>query len=344
MASRNKKRYKNTQTTRVKHLNSYFWEIFLNVLRSIPMKFNGLLFCLLSCICFLSEAQDKSIFSNNKPLTDTSKKSSGFFGGRLSTGLEDGLESAKKIKNESQAIWEDVSLKASMTARRLKKKVIPKDEYEGTKTERRVGMYGNGGRATQEEFNVVKYVEDEAVSRYVQEIWWYDPGQSRIVNTPLKENQRAQICHGPYKKIVNQVIVEEGYFYMGAKDGRWETYDAEGLLLTKNYFERGFPAGSEIIYFDAAKQKIKEVVPFVYGNSTGQYLLFYPSGNVALEGKLDDGVRVGRWREFYEFGTGGRLKKELRYGKDKFENIEPILVQERDEKGKITNQTKIKFD
>jgi hypothetical protein len=308
------------------------------------MKFNGLIFYLFVSICFHTEAQDKSIFSTTKPVTDTTKKVGGLFGGRLSTGLEQGLESAKNIKNESQAIWEDVSIKASMTARRLKKKVLPKDEYEGTKTERRVGNYGNGGRATLEEFNVVKYVEDEAVSPYVQEIWWYDPGQSRIVNTPLKENQRAQICHGPYRKIVNQMVVEEGNFYMGAKDGRWESYDSEGILLTKIYFDRGFPTGSNISYFDAAKLKIKEVIPFVYGKSTGQYLLFYPSGNLALEGKLDEGVRIGRWREFYEFGTGGRLKKELRYGKDKFEEIEPIIVQERDEKGKITSQTKTKFD
>lgn len=316
----------------------------MDVHRSIPMKFNGLICFLFVSICFHSEAQDKSIFSTTKPVTDTTKKAGGLFGGRLSTGLEQGLESAKNIKNESQAIWEDVSIKASMTARRLKKKVLPKDEYEGTKTERRVGNYGNGGRATLEEFNVVKYVEDEAVSRYVQEIWWYDPEQSRIVNTPLKENQRAQICHGPYRKIVNQLVVEEGNFYMGAKDGRWETYDSEGILLTKIYFDRGFPAGSNISYFDAAKLKIKEVIPFVYGKSTGQYLLFYPSGNLALEGKLDEGVRIGRWREFYEFGTGGRLKKEMRYGKDKFEEIEPIIVQERDEKGKITSQTKTKFD
>ena len=316
----------------------------MGVERSIHMKFNGFFFCLLLSICFLSGAQDKSIFSSNKPLTDTTKKAGGLFGGRLSTGLEQGLESAKNIKNESQAIWEDVSLKASMTARRLKKKVQLKDEYEGTKTERRIGSYGTGGRATIEEFNVVKYVEDEAVSPYVQEIWWYDPGQSRIVNTPLKENQRAQICHGSYKKITNQVLVEEGYFYMGAKNDRWESYDSEGVLLTKNYFDRGFPAGSEISYFDAAKLKIKEVIPFVYGKSTGQYVLFYSSGNLAIEGKLDEGVRVGRWREFYEFGSGGRLKKEMRYGKDKFEDIEPVIIQERDEKGKITNQTKTKFD
>jgi hypothetical protein len=107
------------------------------------MKFNGLIFYLFVSICFHTEAQDKSIFSTTKPVTDTTKKVGGLFGGRFSTGLEQGLESAKNIKNESQAIWEDVSIKASMTARRLKKKVLPKDEYEGTKTERRVGNYGS---------------------------------------------------------------------------------------------------------------------------------------------------------------------------------------------------------
>ncbi len=292
----------------------------------------------------MSKAQDKSIFSSDKPITDTTKKSGGFLNGKLSSGLSEGIEKVKTLKNESQSIWDDLSVKASMTARRLKKKILPKDEYEGTKTERRIGNYGTGGRATIEEFNVVKYIEDEAVSKYVQEIWWYDPGQSRIVNMPLKENQRAQICHGPYKKIVNESLIEEGYFYMGAKDGRWETYDADGILISKLYFDKGFPAGSEISYFDAGKKKIKEVIPYIYGKMTGQYLLFHPSGNLAMEGKLDEQVRIGRWREFYEFGSGGRLKKELRYGKDKFENIEPILVQERDEKGKISYQSKLKFD
>jgi hypothetical protein len=49
---------------------------------------------------------------------------------------------------------------------------------------------------------------------------------------------------------------------------------------------------------------------------------------------------VGRWREYHEVGSGGRLKKEWRYGKDKFDTTEPILIQERDQQSKIIFQTK----
>jgi hypothetical protein len=39
-------------------------------------------------------------------------------------------------------------------------------------------------------------------------------------------------------------------------------------------------------------------------------------------------------------GSGGRLKKEWRYGKDKFDTAEPLLIQERDQQSKIIFQTK----
>jgi len=73
-------------------------------------------------------------------------------------------------------------------------------------------------------------------------------------------------------------------------------------------------------------------------------LSFYLSGNLKEDGKLDDSVRIGRWREFYEFGAGGRLKKEWRYGIDKFDASEPILMVERDSQGKIIYQNNQKFD
>ena len=195
-----------------------------------------------------------------------------------------------------------------------------------------------------EEINVVKFVEDESLSAYAQEIWWFDPNQSRIVNSSIKDNKTAQICHGPFKKIVNNVIVEQGFFYMGTKDGRWETFGPENELETKVYYERGFLAGSSISYHDEAKKKIKQVVPNFYGKTRGNYFSFYPSGNLKEDGKFDDSTRIGRWREYYEFGTGGRLKKEWRYGKDKFDTSEPILMVERDSQGKIIYQNNQKFD
>ena len=309
-----------------------------------------LLFWLMGAIAY---GQNNAITSNKKPIIDTTVKSKGILGGRLSTGLENNVDKIKQEsadwKKESRAFIEelgikDIGVKASIASRKIKKKLVAKDEYVNIKTDRRLGQYGSGNRSTVEEINVVKFVEDESLSTYAQEIWWFDPNQSRIVNSSIKDNKTAQICHGPFKKIVNNVIVEQGFFYMGTKDGRWETFGPENELETKVYYERGFLAGSSITYHDDAKKKIKQVIPNFYGKTRGNYLSFYPSGNLKEDGKLDDSVRIGRWREYYEFGTGGRLKKEWRYGKDKFDASEPILMVERDSQGKIIYQNNQKFD
>ncbi len=309
-----------------------------------------LLFWLMGAIAY---GQNNAITSNKKPVIDTTVKSKGILGGRLSTGLENNVDKIKQEsadwKKESRAFIEelgikDIGVKASIASRKIKKKLVAKDEYVNIKTDRRLGQYGSGNRSTVEEINVVKFVEDESLSTYAQEIWWFDPNQSRIVNSSIKDNKTAQICHGPFKKIVNNVIVEQGFFFMGTKDGRWETFGPENELETKVYYERGFLAGSSITYHDDAKKKIKQVIPNFYGKTRGNYLSFYPSGNLKEDGKLDDSVRIGRWREYYEFGTGGRLKKEWRYGKDKFDASEPILMVERDSQGKIIYQNNQKFD
>ncbi len=312
------------------------------------MKLNKVLFLGLCLMGLKVYSQTESVKSNKKPLIDTTNQK-GFFEGRISTGLEGTLAEAKKMKSEGKALAEDLGIKnlgikASMLARRATKKAPPKDEYEQIKTERRLGNYGSGTRSTLEEINVVKYVEDEAISPYVNEIWWFDPAQSRIVTGSLKDNRSAQICHGPFRRMTNQNVQEQGFFYMGAKDGRWETYGPDGELINKQYFRRGFPVESKISYYDAEQKKIQEITPVVFGKIRGQYRAFYPSGNVKEEGMLDDSVRVGRWREYYEFGNGGRLKKEWRYGKDKFDTQEPELIQERDPQGKILFQQKTTFD
>ena len=309
-----------------------------------------LLFWLVGSIAY---GQNNAITSNKKPVIDTTVKSKGILGGRLSTGLESSVDKIKQEsaewKKESRAFIEelgikDIGVKASIASRKIKKKLVAKDEYANIKTDRRLGQYGSGNRSTVEEINVVKFVEDESLSTYAQEIWWFDPNQSRIVNSSIKDNKTAQICHGPFKKIVNNVIIEQGFFYMGTKDGRWETFGPENELETKVYYERGFLAGSIITYHDDAKKKIKQVVPNFYGKTRGNYFSFYPSSNLKEDGKFDDSIRIGRWREYYEFGTGGRLKKEWRYGKDKFDAAEPILMVERDSQGKIIYQNIQKFD
>ena len=313
---------------------------------------NGLLFILV-CLCSNLLGQKMDFTSNKKPLIDTTVHTKGLFGGRLSTGLEGTGEKIKKtkedlnkIKSDGQDILNELGIHqiGKSISKNIKKKLAPKDEYQGVKTEKRIAQYGSGNRTTVEEVNVIKYVEDEKISPYLQEIWWFDQSQNRIVNTPIKDAKNPLICHGPYRKFVNQVLVEEGFFYQGGKDARWEKYGTDFELEDKSVYKKGFPAESSISYYDADQKKIKEIIPIVYGKVRGQYLSFFPNGLLAMEGKLDDSVRVGRWREYHEKGASGRLKKEWRYGKDKFDNFEPVLMQERDAQAKIIYQNPEKYD
>ncbi|MFY9159754.1 toxin-antitoxin system YwqK family antitoxin [Aquirufa ecclesiirivi] len=295
---------------------------------------------------FPSQGQNNSLQTSKKPTIDSSQKNKSSLQRISELGGKTKDESAN-WKKESKAILSELGIEnigSKLKNSSKKKKVEIKDEYLGIKTERRIGTYGSGNRTTVEELNVVKYVEDEAVSPYSQEIWWYDPAQSRVVNSPIKDSKNAQICHGPYRKFVHENLVEEGHFFMGVKDGRWENYGQEFELENKQYYKKGFPAESIISYYDKEHKKIKEVIPKTYGKIAGQFLSFYPNGLLKEEGKLDDSVKVGRWREYHEKGSGGRLKKEWRYGKDKFDNFTPVLVQERDNQAKIIFQSTQKFD
>ena len=179
----------------------------------IIQKSQILFFCFVGLVAY---GQSNAIKSNKKPIIDTTVKSKGILGGRLSTGLENSLEKVKQEsadwKKESRAFIEelgikDIGVKASIATRKIKKKLVDKDEYANIKTDRRLGQYGNGNRSTVEEINVVKFVEDESLSPYAQEIWWFDPNQSRILNSSIKDNKTAQICHGPFRKIVNNVTI-----------------------------------------------------------------------------------------------------------------------------------------
>lgn len=297
--------------------------------------------CFLIGLNFTVQAQNR-VISTNKPLIDTSVHEKGLFDGRFSSGLEGKAEEAKKFKEDSKAFIESLGVKdlGKKIVKTAKKKLQPKDEYAGIKIEHKLGNYGSGVRMTVEEVNVVKYVEDEGLSPYSQDIFIFDPSQSRVVSIPLKDAKNAQICHGPFKKYVNQKLVEEGFYYMGVKDGRWENYGPENELENKVYYEKGYTSGSIIHYYDTAKKKIQEVIPRFYGKVRGTYYAFYPSGSLKEDGRMDDSVKVGRWREYHEFGSGGRLKKEWRYGKDKFDPAEPLLLQERDQQSKIIFQSK----
>jgi hypothetical protein len=214
--------------------------------------------------------------------------------------------------------------------------------YEGLNVSRQVAQVGSGDRGTVYEFYVLR--DDEDPSTYVRDIYWYDARGNRISSSARKETDNVQIMHGPYKKYVNEDLVEEGFYYAGAKHGRWEKYgkdfDGDWALVDKTYWNKGFPADSKISYYDASETKIKEVIPMHYGKVTGDYWAFFETGLLAEEGRFDDSTKIGRWKEYHKFGKGGRTKKVMQYGKDKYDTLEPYIITEYDNTGKVLYDNK----
>lgn len=268
----------------------------------------------------------------NLPLVDaTLPKASASAGGKSVNNMDD----AKKLFTETLP---DLGLKISKKYKQVKKelKSMKKEfngrDYEGISVEKQLVRQGTGNTLTYLEFYTLKNYQQP--NPYNRHIYWYDRKANRIVEGIARDKNTNLLLHGPYKKYVNEVLIEEGWYYLGAKDGRWELYDKDFNLLDKYYYDRGFYADSEISYWDASQTKIKEVKPKLYGKVTGEYLFFNESGTLATQGAMDDSIQVKEWIEYYP--TGNRRKKVTQHGKDCYDtSFEPYTVYEYDEKGKI---------
>lgn len=216
-------------------------------------------------------------------------------------------------------------------AKRKKKKKFHTD-YEGLSIVRMTSSTGSGDRITQIEFHVLK---ENRVPRLYDglDVFWYDSRNRIISKAVIKDKESALILHGPYKRYVSGNLVEEGHYYVGTKDGRWETYDANYRLLDKTKWSRGFPAESIISYYDSAHTKVLEVIPIHYGKRKGDYLKFYDGGQLMVKGQYDNDLPIGTWNEYYQYKR--QRRKITRYPRYWYEDGDGILISEWDEKGKL---------
>lgn len=245
------------------------------------------------------------------------------------------VDDAKKFATETLP---DLGLKISKGFKKVKKelKSLKKEfngrDYEGLKVEKQILRQGSGSRLTYTEFYTLK--EYKQPDLYSRRLYWFDHKANRIVEGIGRDKERNDLMHGPYKKYLGDVLIEDGWYYMGTKHGRWELYDKNYNLLNKEYFDKGFTRDATISYYDESQRKIKEVLPRSFNKITGEYFLFNESGTLAEQGMMDDSVKVGQWVEYYP--TGNRRKKEVQYGKDCFDTaFESYVIREYDERGKM---------
>ncbi len=218
---------------------------------------------------------------------------------------------------------------------KYKQKRLAKTEYDGLPMAKAYTKFGSGERTVVEEFHILR--GDDEPGRYVRDPTWYDPKSGRVSSAVVKDKSGIFWLHGPYKRFQNGDLVEEGNYYIGSRDGRWEKYDANFMLTDKTRWKRGFPAESWISYYDSAHTKLRDVTPVLYGKVTGQYFRFFENGQVAEEGKYDNGVKIGRWTEYYP-GTTRRFRQRVtQHARDQWDtDFEPVVITEWDKNGKAT--------
>ncbi len=258
-----------------------------------------------------------------------------------------GLPSLASLKEQKDAyvaglVPADLGLKIKqikkLKADRKAKNKLSKTEYEGLSMIKAYTKLGSGDRTVVEEFYVLKDNDAAKPLPYVRDVYRYFQRSGRVTSSIVRDEATGLLLHGPYKRFQNGDLVEEGFYYAGMKDGRWERYDGNFMLLDKVRWSRGVPAESRLTYYDSTHRKIREIVPIEYGKIKGTYMAFHENGLLAEEGKYDNGVKVGRWTEYYPINPSGRRmrRKLTQYGPDCFTPFEPVVLTEWDEKGKTT--------
>jgi hypothetical protein len=248
----------------------------------------------------------------------------------------------------------DLSFQPDTTLKQAKKKKKQKrNVFYKRKTRKGYTKQGVGTKETVELFYVLKKYEEP--TGYIDEIYVWDMSKAKVVKVKkedLVKLKSYKILHGPYSKYIAGHLVESGIFYVGTKHGRWEKFKWEKkwwekppenkyakveplqpILTGKTKYYKGFPKEAVITYYDFERTKVKEVMPFEFGEQTGDYYYFSESGQVLTKGYYELGKKVGLWIEYYE--EKHRRKKETQYQKDAFEYTEPLVLKEWNDKGTL---------
>jgi antitoxin component YwqK of YwqJK toxin-antitoxin module len=212
-----------------------------------------------------------------------------------------------------------------------KKKKVKKNVFFGIKTRKGFTRTGFGSNVVTELFYVLK--EYEEPPQYSRDFYWYDYKTKKITNSLRVNKDKAGVLHGPYKKMLGEVVIEEGWFYKGMKHKRWVRFNKHDILQEKKYWWKGWPQESRLAYYDFKKTQLKEVIPVHFAEKNGEYWAFHKDGSIAVRGEYKFDHKIGMWREYYD---DRRVKREVIYPEDPFNfKFIPYITREWDEKGTL---------
>ena len=297
-----------------------------------PLRFLGAmllaLFTVLPWACTRKAVSFKS--TPDEPLalvSDTLTTTGDTLGGKPS------LNTARKavLTKEQEKAAKDAE---KDTQRKSKKK--KKNIFLGEKMKKAFVKTGPKGR--NQKITIFYYLKyPKTLNAYAPAYYYYDTKKHKILKLAAVEEDASQlkIMHGPYKVMQNNKVLETGYYALGTRHLRWETFDKNGVLLSKTHYEMGFPRDANVSYYGEDRGKINEIVPYVNGRLEGDYAKFFQNGQPEWRGQFENGKRVGTWTKFWGFRS--RRRYEYQYGESGYdpEVTEPELVREYSREAKL---------
>lgn len=216
-----------------------------------------------------------------------------------------------------------------------------KNYFFGEKTKRAYTVGQASGRTVIEDFYILP--EPAEVDPYVLAIYVHDQQRDQVKASRPRGRTASRVLHGPYKKLINDVVVEEGMYFYGTKHQRWVRLTRQNQLVTKEHYHKGWYRDSDITYYDGAgKQKLEKVLPIQYGKKEGMYIHFFENGRIAVRGRYQFDKKVGIWEEYHN-SSARIVKREIQYAPDPFQkDFKPFIRREWDISGnKVYESPKI---
>jgi hypothetical protein len=236
---------------------------------------------------------------------------------------------------------------------RKKKKKQKRNFFYGRKAKKGYTRQGANEREVVELFYCLK--KHEEPTGYIDELYVWDLTKGKVVKVKkddLAKLKNYKLLHGPYTRYVAGRMMETGIFYVGTKHGRWEKYkwekkwwepvpdrrsglqqEMQPILIGKTKYYKGWQKEARISYYDFERTKVKEVIPFEYGEQTGEYFYFLENGQVLTKGAYEVGKKVGVWVDYFE--DKNRKKRETQYPTDQWDSSEPVVLKEWDSRGNV---------
>jgi len=99
--------------------------------------------------------------------------------------------------------------------------------------------------------------------------------------------------NGRFVRECNGILLEEGEFVDGHKNGEWLSYNRTGKMIRKLSYEKGLLNGKVELFYTNGKPKLTG--QFEMGKKVGKWTYYTKKGKILSAGSFENNIPIGIW-------------------------------------------------